>query len=137
VTRLRTLTPWLGGLIALLIVVLTGTPAWLTALGDDVVIPAGFWAGVAFVAYYTLLAPWWRNPFGRLIVQLDVAFMLVTLEPALQVQFGVTFSSGVEVRILVTALLIAAITIISRIFYLGALHGWLPRLPWQHARDAE
>jgi hypothetical protein len=137
VSRLRRLLPWLAALAALLAVTLAGTPAWLTSLGDQVLIPASFWGACVFITFYSVLAPWWLNPFGRMIVQLDLAFALVTLEPALQAEFGVTFSTGTELRLLVAALLLAAFTILSRIWYLGALHEWKLSLPWRHARNAE
>lgn len=136
-TRFRRLYPWVGAVVALLAVVGIASPAWLDSVGAQVVIPAGFWAGVAFTCYYSLLAPWWRNPFGRMIVQLDLAFVLVTAGPTVQGEFGVTFSSGTEVRLLFAGLVIAAATIISRTGYLGALHGWVPRLPWRHPSPPE
>lgn len=113
---------------------LLGSPAWLDQARETVVVPAGFWAAAAFILYYSLLVPWWRNPFGRMIVQMDAAFMLVTAGPTLAAEFGLTFTADGEVRLLFAGLVIAAGTIISRMVYLGALHGWAPRLPWRHER---
>lgn len=42
---------------------------------------------IAFVAYYTWLAPWWRNPIGRTIVVKDLALILVLLPSALSIFF--------------------------------------------------
>ena len=38
---------------------------------------------VAFVAYYTRVARWWRNPVGRTIVAKDLALILVLLPSVL------------------------------------------------------
>jgi dolichyl-phosphate-mannose--protein O-mannosyl transferase len=40
---------------------------------------------VAFVAYYTRLAPWYRNPIGRTIVFKDLALILVLLPSVLSI----------------------------------------------------
>ena len=36
-----------------------------------------------FVAVYTLLAPWWRNPLGRTLVMLDILIGLALLPSVL------------------------------------------------------
>ena len=45
---------------------------------------------VAFVADYTRLAPWWRNPIGRTIVVKDILLVLVLIPSVLSLFF--TFS---------------------------------------------
>lgn len=40
---------------------------------------------VAFVAYYTKIAPWYRNPIGRTIVIKDLALMLVLIPSILSI----------------------------------------------------
>lgn len=42
---------------------------------------------VAFVAYYTWLVPWWKNPIGRTIVVKDLALILVLLPSVLSIFF--------------------------------------------------
>ena len=41
----------------------------------------------AFVAYYTRLVPWWKNPIGRTIVAKDLALILVLMPSALSIFF--------------------------------------------------
>lgn len=41
-----------------------------------------FWAAVAFIVGYTLLAPWWRTPIGWARVSLDAGIALA-LSPTL------------------------------------------------------
>jgi hypothetical protein len=40
---------------------------------------------VAFVAYYTKVAPWWRDPIGRTIVIKDLALILVLIPSILSI----------------------------------------------------
>lgn len=44
----------------------------LISLLYRIVLIAGELSVVGFVVVYTVLAPWWRNPLGRTIVQLDL-----------------------------------------------------------------
>jgi hypothetical protein len=132
--RHRAGAAWVLVLAAVVLITVFGHLPWLVRLGDAVVIPAGFWAGAAFILYYTLLAPWWHNPLGRMVVQLDLAVMLVTGGPTFSEEFGVSFSSATEVRLLFSGLILAPVTIISRLLLLGALHDWVPRLPWHHRK---
>lgn len=43
------------------------------------VVQAAFWCAIAFIAWYTICAPWWRSPVGRAIVALDAAIALTLL----------------------------------------------------------
>src|SRR6185437_7219981 len=40
---------------------------------------------LAFIAYYTKVAPWWRNPIGRTIVLKDIALILVLIPSLLSI----------------------------------------------------
>lgn len=112
------------------------TVPWMKTVGENVLIPLGFWTGIAFIVYYTVLAPWWHTPMGRMIVSFDFAFVLITAGDTLRHEFGISFSDSTAIRILFAGLLIAPAVIISRTLLLGALHGWKPSLPWRHPADS-
>jgi hypothetical protein len=109
---------------------------WVGIIADDWLIPACFWLGIAFIVLYTFLSAWWGNQMGRLIVGLDVALILIVVEPTFQIEFGVHFGTSLELRILFAALIVAPLTILSRTVLLGRLHHWRLELPWRHKRDA-
>jgi hypothetical protein len=52
------------------------------------VVQCAFWSSVAFVAWYSLLAPWWRSAIGRAIVALDSAIALALLPSVLGLMLG-------------------------------------------------
>lgn len=104
----------------------------LVRIGEDYVLPVPFWSAIAFIAYYTLVAPWWHNPMGRMLVALDAGVALALLGDVLEVEFGVTVDTTWLLRLTVAALVIVAVTVLTRIWLLGRLHGWMPRLPWRH-----
>lgn len=56
-------------------------------LGFKVTEVASLVSIVAFVAYYTWLAPWHKNPVGRTIVFKDLALILVLLPSVLSIFF--------------------------------------------------
>jgi hypothetical protein len=57
------------------------TPGWETFVVavTPYVAEAAFFAGVAFIAAYTLLAKWWKTPVGVSIVLLDLMIALILL----------------------------------------------------------
>jgi len=55
---------------------------------------AAFFAGLLFIAVYSVLAPWWRYSIGRSIVALDTAITLVLLPGVLHILFGVNNLAG-------------------------------------------
>jgi hypothetical protein len=52
------------------------------------VVQCAFWSSVAFVGWYSLLAPWWRSAIGRAIIALDSAIALALLPSVLGLLFG-------------------------------------------------
>jgi hypothetical protein len=135
----RRKVPWMAvrvaGATAVIAAVSAFTPpGWLASFGASIVIPAAFWSAAGFIAYYTLLAPWFRNPVGRMIVFLDFAVMCALFGDILQSEFGVRLTAVVQVRLYAGALLIIPAVVLSRAWLLGRLHGWKPRLPWRHPR---
>jgi hypothetical protein len=130
---------WAGRrLWGLLVMVLAGAWIWhlplvrVAELHEDVVGPATCWLTVAFICVYTILAPWWRSPMGRLVVSLDVALAAVLAHDVAAAEFGVTFSAVTLQRVQTTALIAAAVTVLSRMWLLGRLHGFKVRWPWGH-----
>lgn len=55
---------------------------------SEVVIQAAFWCSLAFIAWYSALARWWKSSVGRAIVALDSAIALATLPTVLGLIFG-------------------------------------------------
>ena len=49
-----------------------------------------FCTSIAFIAIYTLLAPWWQSMIGRSIVALDAALSLTLLPSVIHHLFGAT-----------------------------------------------
>lgn len=107
---------------------------WLLTVGTDVIIPAAFWSAAAFIVYYSLLAPWWRNPVGHMIVFLDFAIVCALLGDILHLEFGVHLSAAVLMRCAIGGLLIVPVVVLSRMILLGRLNGWKPKLPWRHPK---
>lgn len=56
-------------------------------LGFKITEVASLTAIIAFIAYYTAVARWWRHPVGRTIVAKDVALILVLLPSVLSIFF--------------------------------------------------
>lgn len=122
-----------AGATAVIVAVAALTPlGGLASFGTDVVIPAAFWSAAAFICYYSLLAPWWRNPVGHMIVFLDFAVMCALFGAVLQIEFGIHVTAAIQVRLAAGALLIIPVVVLSRAWLLGRLNGWKPRLPWRH-----
>lgn len=111
---------------------LLASPALLTTTGDVYLVPGAFWLAVAFCVYYTLLARWWGNPMGRMLVGLDISLAMITFEGAVYEEFGWKPTQDAELRLVAGAVLLAVVVIASRLVLLGALHNWVPRLPWKH-----
>ena len=57
-------------------------------LAFKVVEIASLIAIAAFVAYYSSVAPWWKNAIGRTIVSKDVALILVLIPSILSIFFS-------------------------------------------------
>lgn len=130
--RVRPAARWIAAaaVIALLVILAPVTP--LTRYGGDILIRAAFYSALAFVAYYSLLARWWGNPMGRMIVALDLGVALALLPDIVRMDFGVVLSAVVLLRVTAAALTLIPVTILSRMWLLGRLNGWWPRLPWRH-----
>jgi hypothetical protein len=128
---------WAAGALAAaaLIVFLPLVP--LAQIGGDVLIRVSFYGALAFIAAYSLMAAWWRSPMGRMIVALDFSVALALLSSVLRLDFGVTIPAWVLVRITVLALTLIPVTILSRLWLLGRLHGWRVRLPWRHPAEPD
>lgn len=104
----------------------------LAQIGDDVLIRAAFYSALGFIVLYSLLAPWYRSPMGRMIVALDFAIVLTLLPGILMQDFGADLPVQVTLRLTAAGIGIVVITIISRAWLLGRLHSWQVRLPWKH-----
>lgn len=59
---------------------------WLT-LAFKVAVIAAFLSIAAFVAVYSRLAPWWRNPIGQTIVVKDVIIAILLVPSILSLFF--------------------------------------------------
>ncbi len=53
-----------------------------------------FFCSVAYIIGYSILAPWWKNPWGRGMVSFSAASQLLLLPTLLHITFGINFSSG-------------------------------------------
>jgi hypothetical protein len=135
--RLRVIVLWVAAAMAIVLASVMPSVLGLTTFGQTVLLPAGFWTGVGFIIFYTMLAPWWRTPMGKMIVSFDFAFVLITSGTTFREEFGVSFSNGAAVRILFAALIIAPLVIVSRVILLGELHDWKIVLPWKHDAPEE
>jgi hypothetical protein len=62
--------------------------AQFLADASTVVVQAAFWSALAFIIWYSILAPWYRYPIGRALVALDSAIVLATLPSVLGMYFG-------------------------------------------------
>lgn len=91
-----------------------------------VVVLAALASTVLFVAVYSKLAAWWRNPIGRSIVAVDAAVFLALLPIALSLFF--TFSRLTSE--IASGLDLAAVTAIP-VTMCWRIYAWLrlPRLP--------
>lgn len=65
------------------------TQAQFLADASRWVIQAAFWSSLAFIAWYSAWAPWYRSSIGRAIVALDTAVALATFPAVLGLIFGV------------------------------------------------
>jgi hypothetical protein len=70
------------------------TQAQFLADASEWVIQAAFWCSLAFIAWYSALAPWYRSSVGRAIVALDSAIALATLPAVLGLIFGAELVTG-------------------------------------------
>ena len=64
------------------------TQAEFLHAASEWVIQLAFWSSLAFVAWYSAWAPWWRSSIGRAIVALDSAVALATFPTVLGLIFG-------------------------------------------------
>jgi hypothetical protein len=131
---MRTPVAWAAGAVAVAAAVAFLPLSSLTSIGDEVLIRASFYGALAFVVAYSLMAPWWRSPMGRMIVALDASVALALLPGVLQLDFGVRLPAWLLTRITAAALTLIPVTILSRMWLLGRLHSWRLRLPWRHPR---
>jgi hypothetical protein len=70
------------------------TQAQFLHLASECVVQAAFWSALGFIAWYTLLASWWKYSIGRALVALDSAIMLATLPTVLGLLFGAHLVAG-------------------------------------------
>ena len=64
------------------------TQAQFLADASEWVVQGAFWCSLAFIAWYSILAPWWRSSVGRAIIALDTAIALATLPSTIGLIFG-------------------------------------------------
>lgn len=124
------------GIVVALMPVLPVSVTTMTVAEADYFVPAAFWASLLFPAVYTVLAPWWRNPVGRMLVWLDLLVAGSTFPAMLNSQFGVPLSSGLT-KIGAASIGCIPLIILSRTWLLGRINGWQPRLPWRHPHSGE
>lgn len=96
--------------------------ATIGMIGINYLIPVGFWSALLFVARYSMVAPWWKNSMGRMLVALDLAVALALLPSVLSTEFGRPVDSGFALRLVMLDLLIIPATILSRVWLLERLH---------------
>jgi hypothetical protein len=53
-----------------------------------------FFCSLAFIALYTVVAPWWRNPLGRNLVAFDASLSLTLLPSVIHHTFGPSAASS-------------------------------------------
>jgi hypothetical protein len=87
------------------------------------VVSSAAWATLVFILLYTWLAPWWRNPFGRMIVFLDAALFFALLPGMLHDDFAVHVTGGFWDWLVVTAVGTIPVVIVYRIRWLWRLQG--------------
>jgi hypothetical protein len=65
---------------------------WQQFVADygQIITTVAFFAAIAFIILYTVLAAWWRSSLGRSIVALDAAVALTVAPSVLHFLFGVT-----------------------------------------------
>jgi hypothetical protein len=63
-------------------------------IASEWVIQGAFWCALAFIAWYSIIAPWWRLSIGRALVALDIAVALATLSTVLGLIFGPAAVAG-------------------------------------------
>jgi hypothetical protein len=86
-------------------------------------VPAIFWAGIAFVLLYTILAPWWKNSFGRALVAMDLAVSAALFPAVLSTEFGVQmFSAEFIAWLEVAAFSVVFVVIMSRMYLLAKVN---------------
>lgn len=124
---------WLSISAACLLLIFLLPLSWIGKFGEDYLIPTAFYSGIGFIIYYTLLTPWWHNPMGRMLVSLDAGVVLALLGNILKIEFGLEVPSGLFVRITFAAISVVTVTVLSRTWLLGKLHGWKPR--FHHIRN--
>ena len=70
------------------------TQAQFLADASRLVIQAAFWSSLAFIAWYSMWAPWYRSPIGRAIVALDGAVALAMFPSVLGLTFGMSVAGS-------------------------------------------
>jgi hypothetical protein len=125
---------WSAVIIAVLALVSFLPVIPLTEFGDNVLVPVAFWSAVFFCVYYSLLAPWWHNPMGRMLVGLDLGLAAALFGSVLKQEFGVQVGTVISLRVVAAAILLVDIIILSRTLLLGHLHNWVPSFPWRLRR---
>jgi ABC-type branched-subunit amino acid transport system permease subunit len=89
------------------------TQAQLIADATQDVVLAAFIASLAFIAVYTVMAPWWRSPIGRALIMLDASLALTLAPSSLHQVTGITITAslGFAWYYLVSLTMVAASTI--------------------------
>jgi len=66
-----------------------------------------FFCSVTYISGYWILAPWWRNPWGRGMVIFSAATQLLLLPTLLHITFGINFNHGFAVWYYIVSLYLA------------------------------
>lgn len=96
------------------------TQAQSLRIASEWVVQLAFWSALAFIAWYSICAPWWRYPVGRAIVALDSAIALA-LGPAV---LGLIFGASLVASPAFTWLTVAAFACIPVITIYRAVIIW-------------
>jgi hypothetical protein len=103
---------------------------WAQWFSFYVEIPAAWYAAALFIAVYTALAPWWRNPLGRTMVALDGAIVLTLGPHMLRLWFGLNEASAAYAWFELGAFLIVPLAILWRVWVLVRIHRGRSLFPW-------
>ena len=94
-------------------------PSWFTITNEvaNYEVQTIFWLCVLFIMCYSLLAKWWRNPFGRALVVLDAALAIAILPSLLSRYFGLHIATTEWVAwIDISCFAIVPLAVASRIY---------------------
>jgi hypothetical protein len=90
-----------------------------------------FFSAIAFVAGYSLLAPWWRRSIGWTIVLLDLVIAVLLLPDMLLDLLGIDVEGSEFWTLFVLAVIACVPLIIAWRFVI------LARAQWKHRKDPQ